>query len=89
MNLSLPPPACNFGRFLLGLPLGVIDLALDVSSTCCSALFSAVAPTGSLPLRSDRPVSVAFRSLCVRFPVIVGGVLLLGGDIKMGVCASS
>jgi hypothetical protein len=27
--------------------------------------------------------------LCARFPVIVGGVLLLGGESGVGVCASS
>jgi hypothetical protein len=48
-----------------------------------------VALTGSLPLRSDRLAPDASLSLCGRFPVIVGGVLLLGGDIKTGVSASS
>ena len=82
MNLS--PPACTFCLFRLGLPLGVADLARSVSSTCCKALFNAVALTGSLPLLIPAPG----LSLDDRFPMTVGGVLLRGGDSIVSVSAS-
>jgi hypothetical protein len=58
---------------------------------CFNALFKAVGFTGALPLRfMAAALAVAlWARLCARFPVIVGGVLLLGGDSGVGVCASS
>jgi hypothetical protein len=46
---------------------------------------------GALPLRCKAAaLAVAlWARLCARFPVIVGGVLLLGGESGVGVCASS
>lgn len=82
MNLS--PPTCTFCLFLLGLLVGVADLARSVSSTCCNALFNAIALTGSLSLLIPAPG----LSLDDRLPMTVGGVLLRGGDNIAGVSAS-
>lgn len=66
-----------------------MDRVRSVSSTCCKALLRAFALTGPSPLRSVRSDSLARLSLFVLLPMTVGGVLLLGGEIKMGVVASS
>jgi hypothetical protein len=68
-----------------------MSLLLPASSICFSALFKAVGFTGALPLRCmAAALAVAlWARLCARFPVIVGGVLLLGGESGVGVCASS
>ena len=83
-------PANVFWRFRCGLPAGVISLRLPTSSICFKrALLSAVGFTGALPLRCMAFVLVLWPRLCTRLPVIVGGVLLLGGESGVGVCTSS
>ena len=83
-------PANVFWRFRCGLPAGVISLRLPTSSTCFKrALLRAVGFTGALPLRCMAFALVLWPRLCTRLPVIVGGVLLLGGESGVGVCTSS
>lgn len=62
-----------------------MSLLLPASSICFRALFSAVGFTGALSLRCTLAL---WARLCALLPVIVGGVLLLGGESGVGVSTS-